>query len=66
MEILTRSRGGNAYHSDEEWVTDEEATREGAEKVKKLVCVDKWWRGRHVSIIILIISANLLKYFLSS
>ena len=51
LEILTRSRGGNAYYSDEVWVTDEEATKEDEEKVKKLVCVDKWWHGRHVSIL---------------
>lgn len=26
LELITRSKGGNAYHSAEEWVTDEEAT----------------------------------------
>ena len=46
LELLTTRKGGNAYHSNEEWITDEEA--EGG---KKLVCVDKWWRGPHVSIL---------------
>ena len=43
LELLTRSNGGNAYHSAEEWVTDDDG-----EKI--LVCIDKWWRGRNVSI----------------
>ena len=36
LELLTTRKGGNAYHSNEEWITDEEA--EGG---KKLVCIDK-------------------------
>ncbi|CAG8809185.1 18456_t:CDS:1, partial [Racocetra fulgida] len=26
LELLTRSKGGNTYHSTEEWVTDEDVT----------------------------------------
>ncbi|CAG8811019.1 15135_t:CDS:1, partial [Racocetra fulgida] len=37
LELLTRSKGGNAYHSTEEWVTDEDATLRDREKQKKLV-----------------------------
>ena len=40
MEELTRSKGGNAYHSAEEWMTDPEASEEG-EKHLRLVCIDK-------------------------
>ena len=43
LELLTRSNGGNAYHSAEEWETDGEGG-------KKLICIDKWWRGPNVSI----------------
>ena len=48
LELLTRSNGGNAYHSAEEWVTDDEI-----EGRKKLICIDKWWRGPNVGICII-------------
>ena len=52
LERFTTSQGRNAYHSAEEWVTDEEATerngRDG-QKIEKLICVEKWWRGPFIS-----------------
>ncbi|CAG8522310.1 20128_t:CDS:2, partial [Racocetra fulgida] len=41
-EKLTKSKEGNAYHSDEEWKTDKDQSKD-SKKVKKLVCIDKWW-----------------------
>ncbi|CAG8726413.1 9159_t:CDS:2 [Racocetra fulgida] len=38
LELLTRSKGENAYHFAEEWVTDEDAILRDEEKRKKLVC----------------------------
>ncbi|CAG8783575.1 5731_t:CDS:2, partial [Dentiscutata erythropus] len=38
----SKNRGGNAYYSNEEWRTDEEATEAAGKKVKRLVCIDKW------------------------
>ena len=43
LELLTQSNRDNAYYSTEKWVTDDDM-----EKI--LVCIDKWWRGRNVSI----------------
>ena len=42
LELFTRSNGGNAYHSAEEWMTDEAESERANKKVKKLVCIDKW------------------------
>jgi hypothetical protein len=55
LELITSADGGNAYQSAEEWVTDEEASKPSQQnpdgkKVRKLTCVDKWWRGDNVSI----------------
>jgi hypothetical protein len=48
LEKITSGNGGNAYHSAEEWATDEEETRKAnGKKQYKLVCVDKWWRGKN-------------------
>jgi len=41
-------------------VTDDEATKESEEKMKKLVCVDKWWHGKHVSILFSIKLAGIM------
>ena len=50
LEKITSSKGGNAYHSAEEWHTDEEATQAAnGQKQYKLLCVEKWWRGQNVS-----------------
>jgi hypothetical protein len=35
LERFTTSQGGNAYHSAEEWVTDEEATERAGGMGKK-------------------------------
>lgn len=58
LERFTTNEGGNAYQSAEEWVTDEEATkRDGKDgkKIKKLICIEKWWRGPHVSQYIIVV-----------
>ncbi|CAG8630802.1 6394_t:CDS:2, partial [Ambispora leptoticha] len=49
LEKLTKSKRGNHYHFDEEWKTDEDQSMVG-EKVKKLVCIDKWWRGSNIKL----------------
>lgn len=52
LGLITSGNGGNAYQSAEEWVTDIEATQQSQDgnKVQKLVCIEKWWRGENVSI----------------
>jgi len=49
LETITKGDGGNAYHSAEEWITDEETTQDGDKKLK-LAPIEKWWRSKQVSI----------------
>ena len=49
LETITKGDSGNAYHSAEEWITDEETTQDGDKKLK-LALIEKWWRSKQVSI----------------
>ena len=50
LEKITGHDGGNAYQSAEEWHTDPEQTNSDDTKKMQLVCIEKWWRGKNVSI----------------
>jgi hypothetical protein len=47
LETITNRKGGNAYQSAEKWHTDEEESKKAGEKKYKLVCIEKWWRGKN-------------------
>jgi len=50
LETITMGDGGNAYQSAEEWHTDPDQSNADGSKKMRLVCIEKWWRGKNVSI----------------